>query len=267
MPDDQKAGPSGASDAGDGADKTAQAGAQGDLLAGGDAGEKETPEQELERLRRAHEQSLGEKSKLEAVTKQLEEFKAREAARAAVTPAITPANADVYAQQRLHQMQQALANAQLLAQQGDPLAQLILEQDRIYGQQLGAVRLEAEANKVPEAYREDVRRELATGKYADAQAALKAVRAEKDIPARDQEIERLKRENESLKRADDARKAGVVGAGRPVPDLSRSRGAEPRNETEVNEELKRLEREGDWKARTELSRRYRSGELNYQRAG
>ena len=265
MPEDQKAGPEGgALSSGDDASKLALTGLEDAAPEGGDAGRTETPEAELARLREAHKQSLGEKQKLEQATRRVEDLERAEAARAAATSTAVPANVDAYAMQRAQQAQRALAEAQLLANANDPLAQLILLQDQVYGQELRNMRLEVEAGKVPESYREDVKAALQSGKYADAQAALKAVKAEKDIPARDSEIERLKRENESLRRAEDARKAGVVGAGRSVPDLSGQRGAEPRNETEFNQEMSRLERAGDPKARAELSRRYRKMELPFQ---
>ena len=261
MPEDQKAGTqTGAPDGGDDAAKDALTGTQDAAADGGDAGNAESADAELAKLREEKKQWLAEKS-------HLEELKRAEAARAAAAPTVTPPNVDAYAMQRAQQMQQAIANTQLLAQQGDPLAQLIQQLDQYYANETRNLHLEVEAMKVPESYRDDVRVALKTGHYANAQAALKAVKAEKDIPARESEIERLKRENESLRRAEEARKAGVVGAGRPVPDLSGKRGAEPRNEDEFVKELDRLEREGDFKTRTELSRRYRNGELPYQRAG
>jgi len=261
MPDDQKAGTqSGASVVGDDSEQLELTGTQGAAADGGDAGATETIEVRLAKLEEEKKQWLPEKS-------HLEELKRAEAARAAAASAVVPANADAYAAQRYQQGQQDWANTLLLAQQGDPLARLIVAQNEIYSSQMAEMRLEVEAAKVPEGYREDVKAALRTGKYADHQAALTAVKGSKDLPAKDAEIDRLKRENESLKRAEEARKAGVVGAGRPVPDLSGARGAEPRNETEFNQEMDRLERVGDPKARAELSRRYRKMELPFQTRG
>lgn len=267
MPDDQKAGLKGAPADGDDAAKAALAGSQDEKPGGGDAGETESAEAELARLRKAHEQSVGEKGKLEQVSRELEELKRAEAARAAAASTIAPPNADAYAQQQLQQDQQDWANTQLLAQQGDPVARQSIRIANIIAAQNQYYSVELEAMKVPESYREDVKAALRTGKYRDHAAALEAVKGVKDLPAKDAEIDRLKRENESLKRAEEARKAGVVGAGRSVPDLSGAKGAEPRNETELNAELDRLERAGDFKTRSELSRRYRSMELPFQRAG
>lgn len=260
MPEDQKAGTqTGAPDDGDDAKQLALPGTQDAAADGGDAGATESAEARLAKLEDEKKQWLAEKS-------HLEELKRAEAVRAAAAPVSTPPNTDAYAQQRYQRVQQALAETQLLAQQGDPLANLTLANIEWNNQQVQALRLDAEANKVPEAYREDVRVALATGKYADHEAALRAVKGSKDLPAKDAEIERLKRENESLRRAEEARKAGVVGAGRPVPDLSGAKGPEPRNEAEFVQEINRLERTNP-AARAELSRRYRNLELPFQRAG
>lgn len=262
MPEPQTTGTqTGATDGGDDAIQLALTGTQGAAADGGDAGATESVEElraRLAKLEEEKQQWLPEKS-------HLEELKREKAANAAAATAVTPPNADAYAQQQYQQEQQDWANTLLLAQQGDPLARQTVRLAQIVAAQNRASAIEIAAMQVPEAYREDVKVALATGKFADHEAALRAVRGSKDLPAKDAEIDRLKRENESLKRAEEARKSGVVGAGRSVPDLSGARGAEPRNEVEFNAEIQRLERVGDPKARAELSRRYRRMELPFQK--
>ena len=243
----------------DGGDDAAKAALTGTPKAAADGGDAESAEARLAKLEQEKQQWLAEKTNYE-------ELKREKLANANAAPVLTPANTDAYAQQRLQAAQKAWNETQMLAQQGDPLAQLVVMQDQIYGQQVQNLKLELEATKVPEEYREDVKQALKTGRYGDAQAALEAIVPKKKLAAVESEVERLRRENESLRRAEEARKQGVVGAGRSVPDLSKAVGDDPKNEAELVAALAKLERENP-KAREELSRRYRRGELPFQHAG
>lgn len=148
----------------------------------------ETTEQELARLRAAHAQSLAEKTTLENLRRENEEYRAR----SQNAPTIEPRRSDV--DQRAEALRENHRRLQKAAQDPDEaissIAQAILLRDGVYSESINDVGRRADLAGVDASDREEI--DKLEREFGSLSAAQKYHKTQK-------EAEQLRRENETLK--------------------------------------------------------------------
>jgi len=224
-----------------------------------DQNASETPDQELARLRAAHNQSVAEKETLERLKRENDALRRSQQFGAPTTP---PTNVDprlaMQAQQQ-QEMAQLVQQTREAAAAGDPVARLSL----MMGQELYASQQQTAAQtmvqlqlaQIPDSkLRGEVETELRTGRYADVEAARMAVRG-RQFDTQQAALEQRQRElDEQAKRVTQ----GHVGSGRPIPVPARDVNG-PLPWSEVEAEHSRLQQQGKFREAREYMNQFRTG--------
>jgi hypothetical protein len=223
-----------------------------------DQNASETPEQELARLRNAHNQALAEKETLERLKRENDELRRSQQYGAQTTPPTVDPRLAMQAQQN-QEMAMLVQQTRDAAAAGDPVARLSLAMGQeLYAQQqqmTAQTMVQLQLAQIPDArFRGEVEAELRTGRYADVEAARMAVLGAK-FQTQQASLEQRQRElDEQSKRV----AQGHVGSGRPIPVPAKDmNGLMPWSEVEA--EHSRLQQQGKFAAARDYINQFRTG--------
>lgn len=224
-----------------------------------DQNASETPDQELARLRNAHNQALAEKETLERLKRENEDLRRSQQYGAQTTP---PTNVDprlaMQAQQN-QEMAMLVQQTREAAAAGDPVARLSLAMGQeLYAQQqqmTAQTMVQLQLAQIPDTkLRGEVEAELRTGRYADVEAARMAVLGAK-FQTQQASLEQRQRElDEQARRV----AQGHVGSGRPIPVPAKDVNG-PMPWSEVEAEHTRLQQQGKFAAARDYINQFRTG--------